>query len=128
VPARVNAAHSVAAAWLSRVAQKKVSVISSWTRDALAAKQTRGFQLGTPANLPDEAKLKGRAARQTNAQTNVRNHQAAQLAALLRANVVNLRACRAAPSLGLYYPAREGFYPMGVQRLLTKTAYAFVRT
>jgi hypothetical protein len=37
------------------------------TRDALAAKQTRGFQLGTPANLPDEAKLKGLAVRQTNA-------------------------------------------------------------
>jgi hypothetical protein len=57
----------------------------------LAAKKARGFILGTLANLTDEAKLKGLAARSTNAQTNVNNRQAAQLAALLRANGANLR-------------------------------------
>jgi DNA invertase Pin-like site-specific DNA recombinase len=58
---------------LAAVAQKEASAISSRTRDALAAKKARGFTLGTPANLTDEAKIKGLAARQTNAQTNVNN-------------------------------------------------------
>jgi hypothetical protein len=61
------------------------------------------FCQGTPANLTDEAKLKGLVARQTNAQTNVNNRQAAQL---------NRSG----------YTTRRGkaFHPMGIKRLLTK--------
>lgn len=76
---------------LVAVAQKEASAISSRTRDALAAKKAKGFMLDTPANLMDEAKLKGLAAHQINAQTNITNRQAAQLAALLRATGANLR-------------------------------------
>jgi DNA invertase Pin-like site-specific DNA recombinase len=36
---------------LTAVPQKEFSAISSRTRDALAAKKTRGFTLDTPANL-----------------------------------------------------------------------------
>jgi DNA invertase Pin-like site-specific DNA recombinase len=88
---------------LAAVAQKKASAISSRTKEKLAAKKARGFQLGTPANLADVAKLKGLVVRQTNAQTNVNNRQAAQL-----------------KQSG--YTSRRGnaFHPMGVQRLLKK--------
>jgi hypothetical protein len=57
------------------------------------------FCQGTPANLTDEAKLKGLVARQTN----VNNRQAAQL---------NRSG----------YTTRRGkaFHPMGIKRLLTK--------
>ncbi len=106
---------------LAAEAQKEATTISTRTRDALAAKKARGFILGTPANLTDEAKLKGLAARQVNAPPNVNNRQAAQFAALLWANGANLRAI--AEQLNRSgYTTRHGkaFYPMGVQRLLTK--------
>jgi hypothetical protein len=86
-------------------------------------RKARGFTLGTPANLTDEAKLKGLAARQSNAQTNVNNRQAAQLAALLRATRANLRAIAHQLNQSGYTTRRgKAFHPMGVQRLLAKAA------
>jgi hypothetical protein len=58
-----------------------------------------------------------------NAQANVQNRQAAQLAALLRANGATFRAI--ADQLNQSgYRTRYGkaFHPMGVQRLLPKPA------
>jgi DNA invertase Pin-like site-specific DNA recombinase len=97
---------------LAAVAQKEASAISTRMRDALAAKKARGFTLGTPANLTEEAKLKGLAARQANAQTNINNRQADKLAPLLRAKGSHLRSI--AEQLNRSgYAAREGLSPHG---------------
>jgi len=106
---------------MAAVAQKEASAISTRTRDALAAKKAQGAQLGTPANLTQAAREKSWAAMTQNAQANLNNRQAAQLAALLRATGATLRAI--ADQLNQSgYRTRYGkaFHPMGVQRLLPK--------
>jgi hypothetical protein len=66
--------------------------------------------------------LKGLTTRQANAQDNVNNRQAAQLAALLRANGANLRAIAEQLNRSGYTTRRgKAFHPMGVQRLLAHT-------
>jgi DNA invertase Pin-like site-specific DNA recombinase len=111
---------------LAAVTQKEASASSVRTRDALAAKKARGIVLRTPANLTNEAKLSGLAARQENAPLNVINRQTTQLAVLLRATGANLRGI--AHQLNQSgYTTRRGkvFHPMAVQRLLAKTAQTF---
>jgi DNA invertase Pin-like site-specific DNA recombinase len=49
------------------IAQHERETISQRTKDALKAKKARGAQLGTPANLTEEARQLGLVARQRNA-------------------------------------------------------------
>jgi DNA invertase Pin-like site-specific DNA recombinase len=106
---------------LAAVAQKEATAISTRTRDALAAKKARGFKLGTPANLTREAREKALASLQYNARNNVNNRQAAQLALLLQATGITLRAIADQLNQSGYRTRRgKSFHPMGVQRLLAK--------
>jgi DNA invertase Pin-like site-specific DNA recombinase len=95
---------------LTVVVQQEVSASFSRTRDTLVAKKTRGFTLGTPANLTDEAKLKGLAARQANAQTNVNiPTSGAAGGAVAGQRRESAGYCRATQSVGLHDPAWESF-------------------
>ena len=104
---------------LGAVAEKEAKAISTRTKDALTAKKARGFQLGTPANLTLEARAKGLAQRQLNAQTHLANRQAAELARLYRSMQWDYRRI-AAQLTASGYRTRRGcaFTAAGVRRLL----------
>ncbi|ALI99155.1 recombinase family protein [Rufibacter tibetensis] len=61
------------------LAQHERELISSRTKAALNAKKAQGHSLGTPANLTEEARLKGLKTRQANATNSKQNKQAIHL-------------------------------------------------
>jgi DNA invertase Pin-like site-specific DNA recombinase len=73
------------------LAQQERETISKRTKDALAAKIAWGAQLGTPANLTDEARQAGLLLRQQNARQHAGVRQATALITSCRAQGVSFR-------------------------------------
>lgn len=66
------------------LAEEELRKVSERTKAALAQKKARGFSLGKPENLTDEAMAKGRRVQQENARLDENNRRAATLARSLR--------------------------------------------
>ena len=99
--------------------QDEAKRISERTKAALASKKAQGFKLGTPANLTDDARAKGRAAHVANARTARANMQAADVARDKRAQGLSLGKIAASLN-GNGYRTRNGkeFQRTTVLRLL----------
>lgn len=94
--------------------------ISELTRAALAAKKQRGDKLGTPANLTDEARAKGRAAHSKNAANNPNTKTAKGYAVLLRNSGASLREmAKTLNAEGFKTPRGGQFSAVQVSRLLS---------
>ncbi len=73
-------------------AEEELRKGSERTRNALGAKKARGFTLGTPENMTDEARRKGTQAIQDNARQHPANKQATELIRLYQRDNLTLRA------------------------------------
>ena len=103
-------------------AQHEHETISMRTKAALKAKKARGAVLGTPANLTDEVRTRGRVITQANAQEYQANRQAARLAGLLRAQGHSLPQIAQELTVAGYRTRRGGvFHPTTVSRLLARS-------
>lgn len=108
---------------MATFAQHEAERTAERTRAALAQKKARGFKLGTPANLTEEARLKGTATVIENARNHLSNRQARELSLLYRQAGLTLRAIANRLNQGGYRTRRGCAYrPQTVLRLLHSTA------
>lgn len=102
------------------VAQQERELISKRTKDALQVKKSQGFQLGTPENLDDVARMKGVSARQEIAKTNENNKRAFALIKSLKMQKMGLRTIASELNNSGYKTSTgKNFYPMSVKQLYT---------
>ncbi|MDJ1505171.1 recombinase family protein [Xanthocytophaga agilis] len=103
------------------LAEKERKMISERTKAALQSKKEKGFKLGTPANLNDQARKKAIETIQKNAQLNEHNIKAKAMALLLKKEALSLRQI-AARLNELGYVTRYGkpFQATSVKRLVDK--------
>ena len=92
------------------MAQHEAELISTRTRAALAAKKARGYQLGTPANLTQQAREKGRISHSKNAANNHNTKQAKGYATMLRSGGAPLRTIAETLNEEGFKTARGGQY------------------
>ncbi len=92
------------------MAQHEAELISTRTRAALAAKKARGAKLGTPANLTQQAREKGRTAHSANAANNPNTKQAKGYAVILREGGATLQTVANTLNREGFKTARGGQY------------------
>jgi len=115
----VPEANTLTVGMMAVMAQHEAELISTRTHAALAAKKMRGATLGTPANLTNEARLKGREAHSRNAANNQNTKTAKGYALLLRGKGVSLRTmAQTLNAEGFKTPRGKQFSAVQVLRLL----------
>lgn len=105
------------------LAQHERELISKRTKDALSQKKARGFKLGKPENLTDEARAKGTAGQKLRAASNENNRRATSMVAMMRQAGKNLsEIARELNSAGFRTAQGSTFQPMQVKRLAERLA------
>ena len=105
---------------LAVMAQHERELISARTKAALHAKRQREvWQPGTPANLTEEARLKGASVRKKNAAEHQANVQAGKLIALYRGQGLSFRAVASELNNSGYRTRRGKLFNPGTVKVLS---------